>query len=530
MTRPQAAIAVLFGLASSLFSAGAFPLTIFYDFENDTTVAVDKLDADGAQNGVLHNNVSIQSTTTLFGMQSARFDVPSPLSTVNPPFSTFEIGNSTSLGEDFTLALHVDNQEAALDFTRLISSFRGTGPVGSDRILFDYDPTGTTIPGLRTIVNNAVVQTSAPPAGVTDSGYHHFALTVDSGDVKVYFDGSEVASGNVGAGYINTANLMVGEDPHDGGGTANEQLVGNVDDILVINRTLSAADISALSSQDAASVLMQGTEYAAYYDFEGDVGTTITDKFTLDGSNDGTAHQNAGLAGAPRFGSAAGNLEVAEAGRPFSQIEVGPVGNLGNEFTLSVTFNQTEPAFNAEGLTRLFSTFSGTGSPAGRIILDFNHDADISSIAVRFILPDGTVALSTQPFSINERHTITATYNNGDVRLYLDGVEVASANTTGGVDLGVFPLFIGEDIGHLVNENFIGILDDVLILTEPVGNLISGALNANQVAQLHLLGASQFLELDGTGGPGPSVSEPPTWLLMLMAMLALLRVMRRRVG
>ena len=170
---------VALGLATLVFATESYSLAILYDFEGDTTVATDKLTADGAQNGTLHNNVSIQGVATLFGSSSAQFDPPSPPPSVNPPFSTFEIGGSTQLGEDFGISLHVDNQEVALDFTRLVSSFRGTGPVLDDRIIFDYDATGSVIPGLRAIVNNTVVQTAAPPAGITNPGYHHYALTAD---------------------------------------------------------------------------------------------------------------------------------------------------------------------------------------------------------------------------------------------------------------------------------------------------------------------------------------------------------------
>jgi hypothetical protein len=488
-------------------SAGA--LELWYDFEGDSTAAIDKLIDDGAQNGTLQNNVSIQSADVLFGTQSALFDIPDPVDPVNPPFSTIEIPGSTALGDDFTLAIHVDNQEAALDFTRLITSYRGTGAVGNDRVLLDYDPTGGVIPGIRAIVNNTVVQTAAPPAGITNPGYHHYALAVDSGDVRIYFDGGEVASGNVGTGYVNTHNLYIGEDPHDGGGAANEQLIGNVDDAVVINRALSASDILALAGGVASDTLTPvADEYAVYYDFEGDAGATITDKFTADGAQDGIAHLQATVGGNPRFGGNSGQLDIAVAGTPFSRIEVGQVGNLGSAFTMSATVDFPQAGFSAEDLTRMFSTFEGSGSAAGRLILDFNPDADVSDIGIRLILPDGTTAVAGDTFSLNERHTFTATYDNGDVQVYLDGSPVASASTSGDVDLGAFPLYIGEDISGAVNENFIGTMDDVFI--------VGRALSTEEVLRVHQSGAASV------------IPEPSTAAMVVMGLLSALAWVRRR--
>ena len=121
--------------------------------------------------------------------------------------------------------------------------------------------------------------------------------------------------------------------------------------------------------------------------------------------------------------------------------------------------------FSAGGLTRLFSTFSGTGDPSGRIVFDFDPNASVESIGIRCLLPDGTVAIHTEGFSVDEDHHIGAVYEEGELSLYLDGELVASAFGAGGpIDLGPFPLRIGEDLGGIVNENFIGVMDDVVVL------------------------------------------------------------------
>lgn len=210
-----------------------------------------------------------------------------------PPYSTLEIPGTLSLGAAFTLAIHVDNREVPLDFTRIFSSYRGNGSVMADRLILDMDSRGTSIPGLRAIINNVVTATASPPAGMSDPGYHHYAVTYDNGQVTIYFNGVSVATGFAGGGPVEmTQNLRVGEDPHDTGGNANEQLIGYVDNVLVLGRALTETEIASLVTQSAVGLITPGAgELAVFYDFEGDIGETITDKFATDGAQNGIVHR-----------------------------------------------------------------------------------------------------------------------------------------------------------------------------------------------------------------------------------------------
>jgi len=485
----------------------AFPAASFeflYDFEGDTGgVITDKLAADGAQDGLLEGNTRIVSQNPLWGAQSADFQIPEP-DPEPPPFSTFEVPGSTGLGLAYTIAAHIENLESPADFTHLFSSYRGTGAVGTDRILVDFDASGTVIPGIRAVVNDVSFLTTSVPAALTTPGYHHFALVVTFGIARLYLDGVEVAGGVIGLGYSNSANLHIGEDPHDGGGTNDEQLIGNVDDLLVIDRDLSAADIMALANGTVDSVVTPlPNEYAVYYDFEGD----LADQFTADGAQDGIAHREATISTNPAdaaFGTGSGHLEFP-AVEPFSRIDVGPVGNLGDEFTISVAVEYPQAGHTGGALTRLFSTHSGSGSAAGRLIFDFDPNATFG-LGVRLFLPDGTVADAPSTTLLDRLHTFTATYDQGDVRIYLDGVHVATETTSGDVDLGGFNLYIGEDAGGLVNENYIGLLDDAFI--------VQRALTPQQVIDVHELGAAVVL-------PEPSAALGLAAGAALLALLAL---------
>ncbi len=446
------------------FTPGGAEPAIFYNFEPpDSGGTITNQFGDPANDGIAHNNVAVDpnSANAAFGTQSAVLGDPEP----ERLFSSILIPGSADLGRSFTLAAEVSFENDS--FTRLFSNYGGSGPVGTERMLIDFDPSGGVIPGIRAILNNTVVQTASPPAGITDPGYHHVAVTFDGGDVAIYFDGSEVAMGNVGAGAISMArDLEFGEDPHDLGGSANEQFRGNVDELLVLGRALDAATIAEIAEDGVSSAIPDNQALSIYYDFEGDMG----DRLVNDGAQDAVFLNNVALdpnsANAAR-GVGSAILDDVAPDVPFSVIDVGPIGNLGDSFTLAAVVNVPGGGFAGGGLTRLFSTFAGTGSPAGRLIFDFDPNASVESIGIRVILPDGTALTHSSGFSVNEDHHLAATYNMGDLTIYLDGEPVETTTGGGGaIDLGEFPLRIGEDLGGIVNENLVGIIDDVLILQD----------------------------------------------------------------
>ncbi len=468
------------------FTPGDGVFAVYYDFESPDagTTITDRFDADGAQNGVVRNRVAIDPNRAhpLFGAQSARLELPTPPQL----FSTIEFPETAELGSEWTLAAFVDYENEG--FTRLFSSFQGTGPIEPNRVILDFDPSGSVINGLRVIVGPTASQAISVPPELGEPGFKHVALTFDSGSIAVYLNGVEVdmdLDEFPETEAFAPVNLRFGEDPHDGGGTANEQFRGHVDDLLVIGRALSPADIAAVADSGVdGNVTPQDGEFAIFYDFEPpDSGTTLTDRFQADGAQNGIAHNNVRIdpdVAHPLFGSQSAKLgpkgDVQEE-NPFSVISVGPVGNLGPEVTFAAVVNVPGGGFSAGGLTRLFSTFSGTGNPAGRLVFDFDPNASVEGIGIRFLVPDGTALIYDGTFSVDEDHHIAAVYSSGSIEIFLDGVQVAARESFGGdFDLGEFPLRIGEDLDGVVNENFIGVLDEVLILEE--------ALSADEIARI----------------------------------------------
>ncbi len=309
--------------------------------------------------------------------------------------------------------------------------------------------------------------------------------------------------------------MRFGEDPHDVGGFANEQFNGHVDDLLVVNRALSGGEIAAIASQGVGAGYTPASETRAiHYSFEGDSGTSITDKLLSDGAQNAITHQMASVdanAAAAAFGSQSGVLVPVPVPSPLlSRVNLGQLGNLGDTVTMAAVVNMDTPGQIGNRLARIFSTFAGSGGTAGRLIFDADPNAVNTAgtppvpFGLRVILPDGTQARAPNTFTTDEEHLFAFTYDHGALKVYLDGVEVGSATSLvgGPIDLGTFNLFMGEDAGGTVGEQLVGVVDDVLIL--------SRALSANEMMQLNNLGAEAFL----------AIPEPASVVLATMAAVA----------
>ncbi len=216
---------------------------VLYTFEGDRgTTATDKWTADRAQDAVFHNAVSVDNDASRAAFGNASLAIEGGDAT----WDTVEIPGTSDLGSAFTLAATV--LYANTGFTRLFTSYRGGGPALDTELVFDFDPSGKAVAGLRAVIHAETVESmNGPPA--TDGKYHHFAMTYADGEVGLFFDGQEVGCGGVPGGPVVLAdNLRFGEDL---GGTVNEQLRGHADDVMVVRRALGADEIAVLAKKGA---------------------------------------------------------------------------------------------------------------------------------------------------------------------------------------------------------------------------------------------------------------------------------------
>jgi len=223
-------------------------LAALYTFEKDTgTNVVDVLEADGRQKISFRGIATVDAKrgTAAFGKRSLSLGTPFR------PLNRLEIDGTSYLGTRFTLAAMVKSDDNKL--ARLFSTYDSSGPVNYSELVFDFDPQGKVIAGLRLTCKGIVIESD--PITFADKAYHHLAVTYDDGMVHFYLDGNQVGHQRLPGGepVVLTRNLLVGEDEKLG---TDEQLTGHLDDLLVLGRVLKADEVKSLSEMGAAALFV----------------------------------------------------------------------------------------------------------------------------------------------------------------------------------------------------------------------------------------------------------------------------------
>ena len=222
------------------------PFAALYTFEGDGGKKIpNKLSADGTPRLTFlgTSKVDREAKNAAFGTQSVT--VASPWR----PLNTLRVNaSSNALGAHFTLAVMAKSTES--QHSRLFSAYNGNKPVNTSELVFDYDPSGKVLSGLRLIAKGIPVESRA--VKLDDKKYHHLAVTYDDGHVRFYVDGEDAGEAWLpnGAPVRLARDLLLGEDAELG---SDEQFNGNMDDILVLGRVLSAEDIKQLATKGGAA-------------------------------------------------------------------------------------------------------------------------------------------------------------------------------------------------------------------------------------------------------------------------------------
>lgn len=441
---------------------------ILYTVEGDTDKATDSLAESIASYGVFSGSgVMVSSDMPKFGSQSLYFTSSGDI----------ELKDSKCLGDKFTLAACFNTPSNS--FQRLWASYLNGG-VASDELVIDIDPKKRYGWSCRFLHSDQAVMFAND---ISTGVYHHVAATYDNGVVRLYLDGEQVSRGTSGTGAVKLArNLLVGEDHGNGG---NEQLYGHVDDLLFYTNALSLAAIRqvAYSGADAyfaGTLSRPGILYSAEGDSSG-----ASDLLTSDGAQDGV-FTSAGVtvsAGNPKFGRRAFSFVNTLGNEVHDVIRLSGTKAIGERFTLAAYVDTTALTSHQ----RLFSSYTGSGAVnAAQVLFDFDPDS-IGNPAMRFYCNAAVTTASTS-FNDGAYHHLAATYDNGEVRLYLDGAQVGiGTNGTGAVTMAQ-ELQIGEDVGTFgADEQLVGDVDDIVVLFE--------VLSPGEINTLMTVGAREFFGL-----------------------------------
>ncbi|NLU21483.1 MAG: LamG domain-containing protein [Phycisphaerae bacterium] len=218
------------------------PLQALYTFEGYFDGWSDMLGRDGLQElcNLGTSTLDYKEPQPAYGRHS--LVVGSPWR----PWNRVEIVGTRELGRQFTLAAMVKSKNNKR--ARLFSAYNGNFPVKTSELIFEFDPSGRVLSGLRLVCKG--IEVDSDDVTFNDGKYHHLAVVYDDGCVTFYLDGNPVGQQWIPGGepVRLERNLLIGEDANRG---SDEQLHGNVDDVLVYGKALTAADIAVLARQGA---------------------------------------------------------------------------------------------------------------------------------------------------------------------------------------------------------------------------------------------------------------------------------------
>lgn len=213
-------------------------------------------------------------TNLLSGAAALKVRTPSP----------FALPGTSNLGARVTLAVTFCGMPPGQ--RRLFSAYAGgANTAGTRKLVFDLMAGGSFADGtaVRFWYDGAAVNvpaTNVPNWTAASLGRVHVAATYDDGVIVVYVNGAERGRGGAaGAGALRPAlgDIRFGED-YPPALTTNEAFLGLADDIAVIGRALSAAEIASASTQGLGGVLQAATDTGVFLDMEGDAGATLRNK------------------------------------------------------------------------------------------------------------------------------------------------------------------------------------------------------------------------------------------------------------
>lgn len=187
------------------------------------------LDAVGGNNGTLVNDVVYAN---------GRADGQCFL--IDGGNAGVDVGVAANLQlQDFTIETWIQRTWAS------IASYNG-GPgmffsYGTDGYGFGINDDGTLL------LTEVGVDSVASPTGITDTGWHHVAVTKSGTNVVFYIDGAAAWTTNYSSSFdFSTSALIGAEPPVDPGFPANS-FVGAIDEMSIYGRALSAAEISMVA-------------------------------------------------------------------------------------------------------------------------------------------------------------------------------------------------------------------------------------------------------------------------------------------
>ncbi|HEX7897451.1 MAG TPA: LamG-like jellyroll fold domain-containing protein [Planctomycetota bacterium] len=287
----------------------------------------------------------------------------------------------------------------------------------------------------------------------------HMAGTYDGGMARLYVNGAQVAASAAGGAVVADGKpLLIGAGQNDGTSAVQEALAGRIDDLRLYKRALSAAEIQAIAVPPASS-----SGLVLHWPFDGN-------------ANDASGNGNTGTPRGAVFttGNLGGGLDCD--GDHLDAPSTTSINNLGGQMSVALWIYKRADAPNYGSVIgrRLGASFDDLW------ILYYNNTAN-DEYAFGVSTTSGTAHLvgPSSAGDLNRWVHLAAVYDGATMRIYRDGVEIASRGQTGAVLTESTPIVLGAGDNGSISEHVNGIFDDV--------RLYSRALSAADVQGLYTM-------------------------------------------
>ena len=409
---------------------GTAGLVLYYDFEADVNDM-----SGGGNDGTLLGDAAVMDGLLVLDGEGDAVSVP-------------RIGGDEAVYSQISYGMWI---YPTADLTGLqFSGGMNTSPWGAGAVHLKANY-GVVNVGINGLDGGDLVGTTV----IDPNAWSHLALTISESEVAIYLNGQLEDSRDLAAPL---ENLVLGGATLGGwdNGGVQREMAGCMDDVMVYDRALSEAEVMWLAGLRPV-ITDPGTEgLVAYYPLDGD-------------ANDASGNELHGTTmGEPSFvdGIIGGALDL-DGVDDYVDCGNSELFSISDAFTLSVWIN-----WRAPGAT--WQTVIAKGDNAWRLA----RGGDTQTMDFGFTAGGDRgwqAARTATEVPLGEWHHVAATIDTAEgAKIYLDGVLEGTNPDTGGITVGDYPVFIGEN-AQAAGRFWDGSVDEVMIYNRAlsVGEIMS---------------------------------------------------------
>ncbi len=152
-----------------------------------------------------------------------------------------------SASQNYTFSIWIRNDDDGEVVNRSYFSFRGEPEITEDNpTLFAYSsPDGKLYFG-KFVTNPGISLINTSTGVINDLTWHHLVMTLTSGTDRIYVDGAEVSSGEIGTATTFDYSFRLGSVNYYSSNSDEQFFNGFLDDFLIFNRALTETEILSL--------------------------------------------------------------------------------------------------------------------------------------------------------------------------------------------------------------------------------------------------------------------------------------------